>query len=159
MKGDLSRPHPHAWERVGYVFVRQEAKDDLEIIDYVSIPDEFYIENSKVGAHIDHRAIVMAMKRADQNKEGVLQVHEHSGKGVPHFSQVDIDSHLDYLRSFRNANPRARHGFLLLSDDKMMARIWEQGEIEYKDILHYKVIEEGLFYLIMGIFKWIGRKF
>jgi hypothetical protein len=160
MRGDLRRPHPHAWERVGFVFVAPILNNNiLEVKGYLRVPDEFYIKDPTVGAHIDHRAIVLAMKRVDQNKEGVLQVHEHGGKGIPHFSQVDIDSHQDYLRSFRNANPRAPHGFLLLSEDRMKARVWLQGKNQSGDVLLFKIIGDSPKSWLMVILSRIGRVF
>lgn len=141
MRDDLRRPHPLAWERVGYAFIKQSSVSILDIIDYESIPDEYYVKDSSVGAHVDHRAIVMAMKRADHNNEGVLQVHEHAGKGLPRFSQVDLKSHPVYLRSFRNANPMATHGFLLLSNNSMMARVWKPGENQPIDVITFKITE------------------
>lgn len=159
MRDDLRRPHPHAWERVGYVFIKPNSLNIVDIIDYVPIPDEYYINDPTVGAHVDHRAIVMAMKRADHNKEGVLQVHEHGGKGIPKFSQVDIDSHPVYLRSFRNANPHAIHGFLLLSENSMMARVWKPGENRPVDILKYKFTKKTLLEWILGLLQGMRRSF
>jgi hypothetical protein len=155
LRGDLARPHPYAFERVGFVFIKPNSKNSIDIIDYLSIPDDFYIDNPNVGAEVDHRAIVMAMKRADQNNEGVLQVHEHAGKGLPKFSTVDIDSHPVYLRSFRNANPRAIHGFLLLSEDSMVARIWKPGSSISLDVTKYMVSKNSFFSWFIDIFtKW-----
>lgn len=159
MRADLHRPHPHAWERVGYVFINSKSTKVLEVIDYISIPDEFYVKDPTVGAHINHRGIVLAMKRADHKSEGVLQVHEHRGEGVPMFSQVDLDSHQVYLRSFRNANPRAIHGFLLLSENSMRARVWKPGEYRSVNILTYKITEDTFFEWILGLLRDIRRAF
>jgi hypothetical protein len=102
-------------------------------------------------SHVDYRAIVLAMKRADHNNEGVLQVHEHGGLGRPTFSAVDYESHPVYLRSFRNANPRVTHGFLLLSQNSMVARVWKPEVNRSCDILSYKIT--GL-----GFFQWVKEK-
>lgn len=69
MKGDLRRPHPYA----------PTTDTTLECTDYVAVPDVFYVKDPVVGAHVDHRAIVLAMKRADHNNKGVLHVHAHGG--------------------------------------------------------------------------------
>lgn len=144
MKGDLARPHPYAFERVGYIFTKPTNGSDLECIDYVPVPDEIYVRDTSVGAHVDHRAIVLAMKRADHNNEGILQVHEHAGEGTPRFSYVDLESHPVYLRSFQNANPRVTHGFLLLSEDSMVAKVWVPNTITPVDIHRYSITGDGI---------------
>ncbi|MFC4765791.1 hypothetical protein [Effusibacillus consociatus] len=159
MKGDLSRPHPHAWERVGYVFIRPTQGTVLEATDYVPVPDEFYVRDSSVGAHVDHRAIALAMKRADHGNEGVLQVHEHGGKGIPQFSPVDYESHPVYLRSFQNANPRVTHGFLLLSENSMVARVWRPGVRQAFEIYSYKITGHGFFDWLKEKIGGVGRRF
>ncbi|MGG3561976.1 hypothetical protein ABES03_10260 [Neobacillus rhizosphaerae] len=157
IRDDLARPHPFAFERVGFVFIKPDSKNTINIIDYLSVPDEFYINNPKVGAEVDHRAIVMAMKRADHNNEGVLQVHEHGGKGIPKFSRVDIDSHPVYLRSFRNANPRATHGFLLLSEDSMVARVWKPGSKVSLDTKKFAISKGSFFSWLTDLFTKRGN--
>lgn len=155
IRDDLARPHPYAFERVGFVFIRPNSTKTIDIIDYLSIPDDFYINNPHVGAEVDYRAIVMAMKRADHNNEGVLQVHEHLGKGIPKFSKVDIDSHPVYLRSFRNANPRAIHGFLLLSEDSIVARIWKPNSSTSLDVTKSIIPKNSFFSWLLDLFtKW-----
>lgn len=156
MKGDLGRPHPYAFERVGYVFIKPTDGTGLECTDYVPVPDEFYVRDTSVGAHVDHRAIVLAMKRADHNNEGVLQVHEHGGKGTPRFSQVDVESHPVYLRSFQNANPRVTHGFLLLSDDSMVAKVWVPAMSQPVAITRYQITGDGM---IAWLMRWFRRTF
>ncbi len=154
MKGDLRRPHPHALERVGYVFTKPTADTTLECTDYVSVPDAFYVKDSSVGAHVDHRAIVLAMKRADHENEGVLHVHSHGGFGIPTFSPVDVGSHEVYLRSFRNANSHVTHGVLLLSEDSMVARVWVPHIADPIEVTHYVVTRSGFLDTVLG---WLRR--
>jgi hypothetical protein len=156
MKGDLGRPHPYAFERVGYIFIKPTDGIDLECIDYVPVPDEFYVRDNSVGAHVDHRAIMLAMKQADHNNQGVLQVHEHAGKGKPTFSHVDVDSHPVYLRSFQNANPHVTHGFLLLSEDFMVAKVWVPTVKTPVEILRYEITGDGW---VDWIIRWFRRAF
>ena len=156
MKGDLRRPHPYAFERVGYVFIKPTNGTVLECNDYAPVPDEFYVRDASVGAHVDHRAIMLAMKRADHNNQGVLQVHEHAGKGMPGFSQVDIESHPVYLRSFQNANPRVTHGFLLLSEDSIVAKVCIPNRSVPVDIDRYKIKGDGMF---DSLIRWFRRAF
>lgn len=140
MRSDLRRSHPFAYERVGYIFVRPVGGTVLVATGYEPVPDEFYIKDKTIGARIDHRGIALAMKRADMNKEGILHAHIHIGRGFPRFSRDDIADHPNFLRSFRNADPKMPHGFLLLSNDKMMARVWAPGNESYIDIFRYTIV-------------------
>lgn len=140
MRSDLCRSHPFAYERVGYVFVRPAGGTVLVATGYEAVPDEFYIKDKKIGARIDHRGIALAMKRADKNKEGILHAHIHSGCGFPRFSRDDEADHPNFLRSFRNADPKMPHGFLLLSNDKMVARVWAPGNESYLDVFRFTMV-------------------
>lgn len=150
IKNDLSRPHKYAYERMGYVFIKPSGKSVLVVTGYEPIPDEFYIKDRTVGARIDHRGIALAMKRADENKEGILHTHIHDKTGIPRFSTVDETDHLNFLRSFRNAEPTMPHGFLLLSTDKLMARVWYPKSESFKNIFRYTIVGMPL------AFNWIG---
>ncbi len=151
MRSDLCRSHPFAYERVGYMFVKPAGNTVLVATGYEIIPDEFYIKDKTVGARIDHRAIALAMKRADKNGEGILHVHIHNISGYPLFSRDDVANHSNFLRSFQNASPQMPHGFLLLSDNKMMLRVWLPGKEISLDVFRYTI--EGL----PLSFDWNGR--
>ena len=146
MRGDLCRPHLFAYERVGYTFVNPAGGTVLVATGYEPVPDEYYIEDKTVGARIDHHGIALAMKRADKNGEGILHVHIHVGRGFPRFSRVDEAEHPKFLRSFRNADPKMPHGFLLLSNDKMIARVWPPWEEAFIDISRYTIVGLPLSY-------------
>lgn len=152
MRGDLSRPHPHASERVGFALFRLRG-ETLLLQSYISVPDEYYVRDTTVGAKIDHRAIALAMKVADHQGLGILHVHEHGGLGIPSFSYTDATSHPDFLRAFQTANSKSAHGFLLLSEDKLLARVWPSGSKTHRDIMQLKV--SGHFSLI----QWLRRLF
>ncbi|MEA1960488.1 MAG: hypothetical protein U9N81_04230 [Bacillota bacterium] len=140
MRSDLRRSHPFAFEHVGYVFTKPAGHSVLVVTGYQSIPDQYYINDNSVGARIDHRAIALAMKRADMNKEGILHTHIHNKSGLPIFSRDDRADHPNFLRSFRNAAPGKTHGFLLLSTDKMMARVWLPQHESPIDIFRYTIV-------------------
>lgn len=146
IRSDLRRFHPFAYERVGYVFIRPSGGTILVATGYEPVPDEFYIEDKTVGARIDHRGIALAMKRADQNKEGILHAHVHGSFGFPSFSRADVADHPNFLRSFKNAAPQMPHGFLLLSNDKMMARVWTPGNSSYSNIFRYTIVGLPLYF-------------
>lgn len=149
-RSDLRRSHPFAYERVGYIFVKPVGEFILVATGYESVPDEFYINDKTVGARIDHRGIALAMKRADSKREGILHTHIHGKRGIPQFSRADLADHPNFLRSFRNAAPEMPHGFLLLSADRMMARIWLPQNQSYTDIFRYTIVGLPL------SFNWMG---
>jgi len=151
MRSDLRRSHPFAFERMGYLFVKPAGGTVLVVTGYEPIPDEFYIKDKTVGARIDHRGITLAMKRADKNKEGILHTHVHPGHGYPRFSRDDEEDHPSFLRSFRNAAPQMHHGFLLLSNDRMIARVWTPENKSYTDIFRFTMVGLPL------SFNWPGR--
>lgn len=146
MRSDLRRSHPFAYERVGYIFIKPAGPAVFVATGYEPVPDEYYIRDKTVGARIDHRGIALAMKRADKNQEGILHAHVHKGRGFPGFSRDDLADHPNLLRSFRNADPKMPHGFLLLSNNKMMARVWLPGKEAYLDIFRHTIVGMPLQY-------------
>lgn len=150
IKSDLSRHHKFAFERMGYVFIKPSGKSVLVATGYEPIPDEFYINDQTVGACVDYRGIAIAMKRADKNKEGILHTHIHGKAGTPKFSTTDISDHSEFLRSFRNATPTMPHGFLLLSSDKLMARVWQPNSKSFRDVFRYTIVGMPLAYYWTG---------
>jgi hypothetical protein len=144
IRDDLSRSHPHAFERVGFAFIRTAGDAALVMTGYLPVPDEHYIVDTTVGARINHKAIAMAMKRADHQKEGILHVHEHGGRDIPLFSKTDVNSHPEFLRSFRNANPLGIHGFLLLSKNDLVVRFWQPSETAHQTSSRYTLVGSSL---------------
>jgi hypothetical protein len=153
MRRDLRRSHPFAAERVGFVFVQSTLDGILDVTGYMAVPDELYINDPSVGASISHQAISIAMMRVFQTKEGILQVHEHGGRGVPGFSRTDLRSHPDFLQSFRNANSKGIHGFLLLSEDRMLTRYWPVGKERYVDSNRFTITQDSWWERIR---RWLG---
>jgi len=152
IRRDLQRPHPYAAERVGFVFVKS-INNKLEVTEYMTVPDKFYIKDPSVGASINHQAISTAMMRAFKTKEGILQVHEHGGYGIPRFSKTDIKSHPDFLQSFRNAHSKGIHGFILLSKDRVLTRYWPVGQSNYLDTANVTIIGDSWW---QRLWRWVG---
>lgn len=151
IRRDLYRPHPFAAERVGFVFTKS-INNKIEITGYMAVPDEFYIKDPSVGARINHQAISRAMMRSFQTKEGILQVHQHRGYGIPSFSNSDIKSHPDFLQSFRNANSKGIHGFMLLSEDRVLTRYWLEGKLNYFDTTNAMISDDSWW---QRFWRWI----
>jgi hypothetical protein len=133
---DLSRPHPFAKERVGFLFARLgTAANDLHLVfpvDYAPVPDEQYIKvaNLGIGAEISSASIRAAMQRTMDTSEGVLHVHMHEHCGRPRLSRIDSRELPLLATSFQHACPEAAHGGLLLSKDEAMALIWLPGQTD-----------------------------
>jgi hypothetical protein len=93
VRADLSRPHPFASERVGFLFGRlgnAETNDPLVLITaYSSLADERYIDDPLSGARIDSQAIRGAMQQVLNRRDGVFHVHAHDWPGKPYFSWLD----------------------------------------------------------------------
>ncbi len=131
VRSDLIREHPFAYERVGFLFLRQGSCDKgmlLIATSYSSVPDDQYIRDLTVGARINVNAIRNAMQRIMDTGEDVLHVHLHAQKGVPAFSQVDLDGLKQLIPSFQKVCLDGIHGAAVLSADNVSAIVWHPKE-------------------------------
>jgi hypothetical protein len=132
---DLRRPHPFAYERVGFLSARLgTAADGLRLVlltDYHPVPDDQYVKDSSCGARINSDAIREAMQRVLNTGAGSFHVHLHEHRGTPWFSDTDADETPRVVAGLRTVGPAAPHGMLLLSDDQAEAWVWQPGEAEH----------------------------
>lgn len=143
VRSDLCRSHPFAEERVGFLYFRTGTSPSGNLIllsDYVSVPDECYIRDFKVGARLNSEGILLGLQRPFQTGEGILHVHMHGNFGIPNFSRIDLADLPNFVRSFRNASPREAHGALLLSQNRMLAQIWYPGEETPTVVTNYTIV-------------------
>lgn len=128
IRADLSRPHPFASERIGFLFVRHALGDGDTVLVlptiYKAIPDDQYLDDPKVGAKINSTTIRNAMQQSMDNGEGVFHIHMHEHLGRPGFSRVDRRELNLLIQSFRNIGPKLPHGALVLSQDDIDGLIW-----------------------------------
>jgi hypothetical protein len=133
---DLLRPHPFAYERVGFVFGRLNTVGNASIIyldRYKGVSDERYIESKEYGALIDDIAILDAMQEVRSrrgNGEGGFHVHVHEHKGRPGFSLPDQRSLPNLVPGIGRMDPTGASGLLLLSNDNGIAHVWMPGSTE-----------------------------
>lgn len=132
VKADLSRPHPFAGERVGFLFGRlvnagQPFESILLCTRYHSLADERYIDDPSSGARIDSQAIRGAMQQVLDRGEGVFHIHLHSWFGKPEFSAMDGKELPRLIPSFQAVGPALAHGLVLLSENECTAAIWMPG--------------------------------
>ena len=129
---DLTRPHPFALERVGFMYGRC-ALDDAGLVlmgSYQSVPDDDYIDDPRVGARINSTAIRRAMQVAFSDSRAVLHVHVHDHEGRPDFSLTDLDELARLVPPFCHAAPGSLHGALVLSRNSGSALVWARAEAQ-----------------------------
>lgn len=128
MQSDLSRPHDHAAERVGFLFCgfAQAAKQEILILDSVwqLVQDDHYLRDEHVGACIGPQAFRSALQFAYNHAVSVLHVHRHDHHGQPWFSKVDVDSMQQFVPDFWNVQPALPHGALVLSYNRAAGAVW-----------------------------------
>jgi hypothetical protein len=125
---DLERPHPFAFERVGFLFAAAAAMPGLDMLltvkEYMPVEDQDYEPDRHVGAKIGSDAMRKAVQAAYRPPSAILHVHTHGGSGKPRFSPVDIDSAREFVPGFFETAPRMPHGLLVLSDDAAFGHLW-----------------------------------
>jgi hypothetical protein len=125
---DLSRPHPHAHERVGFAFANAAKLHGgglgLYLSLYRTVPDESYIYDPHVGALIDGDALRDAMQFAYGCQLSVFHVHRHEHDGRPWFSDYDLRESRKFMPDFFHVARGGPHGALLLSHDSAAAIVW-----------------------------------
>lgn len=123
---DLRRPHPYAFERVGFLVAKHSnAAGHTQIFlvaDYLPLADERYIEDDSVGARIDGEAIRSAMQRILTDRVTLLHVHLHDHYGLPTMSSTDRRETPPIIQSFCNVGNLA-HGLLVFSRNAAIAQI------------------------------------
>lgn len=127
MRADLNRPHPFAYERIGFIFTRKNATENfitLLATDYHSIPDSQYIDDPDVGARINSTALRSVMEHAYSTNKCILHVHLHDHFGPPRFSKVDRIGYNEMIPSFHNIGGGAVHGAMIFSLNKAAGLIW-----------------------------------
>ncbi len=135
---DLRRPHEYAYERVGFCYgssVNLSSGDWLVIINnYKPVLDYHYIRSDDVGARVNSEAIRDAFQFAYTSRLSLFHVHLHDfDSAIPTFSDVDLISGTDIVRSIAGFVPSQVHGLLLLSDGGInsMAKRPDSKEIQY----------------------------
>jgi hypothetical protein len=127
VRQDLSRPHPFAAERVGFVSIRAAQAHGALILlaqDYHPVADEDYVDDPRVGAMMGQEAIRKALNVALLQPLGVIHVHLHDHSGVPLFSRVDLTEQLKFVPDFFKVRRSMPHGAMVLSHDRARGRVW-----------------------------------
>jgi hypothetical protein len=128
IREDLERPHPFAFERVGFLTCGATSAPPAELLllvrNYQPVADEDYQRDPGVGASIGAAAIRKALQSAYRPPSALIHVHSHGGFGRPGFSGVDLDSSRELVPSFFNSVPRLPHGAMVLSNNSALCLLW-----------------------------------
>lgn len=131
VRADLARPHPHAYERVGFLTAGActAAEGNLLVLTngYVSVDDEDYEINPRVGAAIGRTAFRKALEVAHRTRSSLLHVHSHGRRGLPGFSKIDLVSGVQFVPSFFSVIPAMPHGMVVLSDTHATGLVWSNA--------------------------------
>jgi len=131
VRADLRRPHPFAFERVGFICARvaQHSSDGLLILGYGyhTVDDEDYIDDPSVGAMMGSSAIRRALEIAYINKVSMIHVHLHDHKGSPRFSSVDLTESAKFMPNFFHVVAHLPHCAVVLSADRAIGLCWRPG--------------------------------
>ena len=123
----LDRPHPFAFERVGFLFCKYARAAELELLlgwAYEPVDDDDYLQSESFGALIGARGIRQAMQRAYASKGPVIHVHRHEHGGSPSFSETDERTNAELVPAFWNVARGIQHGALVLSLDRAYCHVW-----------------------------------
>lgn len=129
-KGDLRRSHLFAGERVGFFSTKSSKTKGTTLVHciaYTPADDAHYIDDETVGARINSMAITQAMSRSLVQSVGQLHVHYHGGRGLPCPSQTDLNELPPLAGSFRNANGKQSHGWVILGESDAYASLLLPG--------------------------------
>ena len=152
---DLSRRHPFAAERVGFVFGRigtlTEHAKLICLNRYHSIPDEQYVQDETVGARIGSDALTWAMQALHHGrpvKEGIFHFHIHPYQGETNMGRTDRRELPKLIPGFQSVAREAPHGIIILSSDHGSGWVWLPGTKEPLPADTFSVIGSPL-----GIFE------
>jgi hypothetical protein len=130
LHADLSRPHPHALERVAFVSCRPAALPGSGLLLLVHalhpVADEDYERSDEVGAMLSGAAFRKALQYAFNNSVSMFHVHRHEHRGHPRFSPVDLRESAKFVPDFWKVRPGHPHGAIVLSRDSAFGLVWHQ---------------------------------
>jgi hypothetical protein len=128
---DLSRPHPFAAERAGFIGCKlSRCRDGVLILahTYMPLQDDWYVDDQRYGCFFNANAMRAAMQFALASDASMFHVHMHEHRGIPWFSRTDLRESAKFVPDFWNLRPSLPHGTLVLSTDSAAGLCWYPGE-------------------------------
>jgi hypothetical protein len=140
----LRRPHPFAFERVGFLLCRVGAIEPAGAVILAhrlhAVADEDYVDEPAVGAMMGPDAIRKALQIAYSEEASMFHVHLHLHSGRPRFSQVDETESAKFVPDFWNVQPNMPHGALVFSSDSAFGRCWIPGQKKSVEVSDFKEV-------------------
>jgi len=143
----LRQPHPVALERVGFVACAGGNTPKGIVLlgrSFHPVRDEDYEADELVGARISSRAVQSALALSYAKPRSMLFIHEHTHKGKPGPSRVDLDCWRELIPNFWHVRPELPHGGLILSEDKAMGLVWVPYQTDVSSISRFTVVGRQL---------------
>lgn len=122
---DLSRPHPFAFERVGYL-LGENRNGILILNEWISFDDSHYEENEDVGARVGADGMTLLIKKAFSEKKLFFHTHLHDFQDIPSFSGVDMRSLMEVTPSLFDFSGTGPHGALLIGRKSSRIIWWDE---------------------------------
>jgi hypothetical protein len=148
IRTDLRRPHHFAAERVGFLTCGAGALASAGIVilagEYLSVPDEDYLDDPRYGALLGERAWRRILQHAFNRPVGCFHVHVHDVRGRVAFSSVDLREQAAFVPDFFNVQPGMPHGAIVIGQDDLVGRCWLPGEAAPRVINEFTIIGPGL---------------
>jgi hypothetical protein len=129
VRADLSRPHPFAAERIGFLYgcLASAGSPLVLMTGYEPVADERYIDDWHSGARINSQAIRGAMQGVLDRGEGGFHVHMHHWPGRPMLSRMDAEEIPPVVTGLRRVGLAHAHGIVLLHQEACAAWVWLPG--------------------------------
>ena len=141
---DLSRPHPFAQERVGFVACKlAELPGGVIAVlaqTYLPLADNHYENDTSVGAMMNGAAIRTALQYSFNHRAAMFHIHRHDHHGVPQLSFVDITEAKRFVPDFWKVQPNLAHGALVLSHDLIGGMWWNPKMREPRSFHRYVTV-------------------
>jgi hypothetical protein len=132
IREDLSRTHPFAAERVGFLCcgVARLVDGGLLLLgeSWYPVADADYVRDLDVGACIGGGAFRKIFAVAHHEPVAILHVHCHDHLGRPTFSPTDDRSMREFVPGFFHACRSRPHGAVVLSRNCAVGAIWLSPE-------------------------------
>ena len=143
-KRKLERPHPFAFERVGFLLCRSGLLEDggVAILAHSlhEVADDDYLDDPSVGATMGPAAIRKALQSAYNQQASMFHIHLHSHRGRPGFSRVDSTETAKFVPDFWNVQPDLPHGAIVFSEDSACGRCWVPGRRDAVEISQFSIV-------------------
>jgi hypothetical protein len=144
LHADLSRAHPHAFERVAFLSCQPAILSGAGLLFLAHklhpVADEDYEPSQTVGALLRGAAFRKALQYALNQPASMFHVHRHEHEGRPRFSELDVDESAKFVPDFWKVRPANPHGTIVLSRDSAFGLVWHTKKLPPMPISRFMVV-------------------